>query len=180
MPPVDLAGDVADHTAQPHIEEFDLALVAFELFGMSVTLRSDQGQLTNPRIGLALFDPMAPAKPSQTKKRFIEKLCVGREGDVFRLNRRVDGHAPQIFDPQSARALRRAEAFLDQLGEFVLAQTLTPARHGRAVERRFMLEKHLAAKMLIIGVLDPAICHLWIGQAIHIFENVEPHHQTRR
>jgi hypothetical protein len=54
----------------------------------------------------------------------------------------------------------------------------------RVIDERFepqpVLEKLLAAEVLVIGVLDPALAQHLIGQVIGVLEDGQPGHQSRR
>ena len=43
-----------------------------------------------------------------------------------------------------------------------------------------MLEELLAAKELVIGILDPARAQILVGEIMHVLEDREPRHQPRR
>src|SRR5450432_2954542 len=57
---------------------------------------------------------------------------------------------------------------------------MAPARHRRAIEHQPMLEKLLAAEVLVIGVLDPAFAQRLIRQVIGVLEDGQPGHQSGR
>jgi len=43
-----------------------------------------------------------------------------------------------------------------------------------------VLEELLAAKELVIGILDPARAQILVGEIMHVLEDREPRHQPRR
>ena len=53
---LDLAGDVADEAAEIGAQILQYPVGALELFGMGIALMLDQGELADPRIGLAYTD----------------------------------------------------------------------------------------------------------------------------
>ena len=63
---IDLAGNVADHSAEIGLERAQSPLGALELLRMGVTLMLDQGELADPRVGLTELhaQPFWPASPA--------------------------------------------------------------------------------------------------------------------
>jgi hypothetical protein len=53
----------------------------------------------------------------------------------------------------------------------LLAHAGAPARQRRAIEHQPMLEELLAAEVLVIRVLDPALAQHFIGQIISVLED---------
>ena len=153
----DLALDVADHAAEIGFERAQRLVGALELMGMDVTLMLDQRMLADPRIGLAQQDASSPGQPHQPFARPLHEPGVGREHDVLGLHRGIDDDPREIRRLGGSGAVRDAQALLDQRHQPLSAHALAPAGQRRAVERRLVLEKLLAAEMLEIGVLDPAI-----------------------
>src|SRR5260221_12773059 len=51
---------------------------------------------------------------------------------------------------------------------------------ARAIERQPVLEKLLAAKVLVIRILDPLLAHHLVAEIIGVLENREPRHQPGR
>jgi len=56
---------------------------------------------------------------------------------------------------------------------------LPPPRDRGAVERQLVAKKLLAAKQLIIGVLEPARAQDLVGEIVHRLQDREPCHQPR-
>src|SRR5581483_796730 len=78
------------------------------------------------------------------------------------------------------RAGRDRKTFLQQRDELFFAHPLTPTCQRRAVEGRLVLKKLLAAKELIIGVLEPALAQNLVGEIVHVLQDREPGHEPRR
>ena len=57
--------------------------------------------------------------------------------------------------------------------------TLAPARHRAGIDRQAMLKKIETAEILPVGVLDPALYSLLVGQIVHVLQIVQPDHQAR-
>ena len=76
--------------------------------------------------------------------------------------------------------MRHRKALLQQRGNLLLAQSLSPARQRRAIERRLVAEHHFAAEVLKIRVLHPPVAQHLVGEIVHVLENEQPSHQPRR
>jgi len=117
----------------------------------------DQSELAHPRIGLAQSHPAQLRQPHQFLARPVQEPGIGGEHHVLGLHRGIDDH------PRQLRRLDRLcldgdrQAFLKQRLQPLLAHPVAPARQRRAIEHQPVLEELLAAEILVIGVLDPAL-----------------------
>jgi len=92
------------------------------------------------------------------------------------------GRTNASHSPWLGRAGARGDvqALLEQGDELLLTHALAPARQRRAIEHQPVLEELLAAEVLVIGVLDPALAQHLIGQVIAVLEDRQPRHQPCR
>jgi hypothetical protein len=80
------------------------------------------------------------------------------------LNRGIDDHPWQLGRLDRLGPAGHRQALLEQRLQPLLSHAVAPARHRRAIEHQPMLEELLAAEILVIGVLDPALAQHLIGQ----------------
>ena len=147
---------------------------------MGVALVLDQRELADPPIGLAQLHPVLLGQPHQPLARPVHQLGVGREHHRLRLHRGVDHHAGQIGRLHRLGPGGDRQALLQQRHELLLAHALAPARQRGAVEHQPVLEELLAAEVLEIRVLDPALAQRLVGEVVHVLEDGKPRHQPRR
>ena len=105
---------------------------------------------------------MFPGQFAKLAARPLEELGIGREGDVLRLYRGIDGDAGQVALLQGAGVVGNPQAFLQKNVQAV-ADALAPMAHAGALVRQFVLEKFLAGEVLEIGVVHPALPDLFVG-----------------
>ena len=98
----------------------------------------------------------------------------------LRLHGRVDHDPLEILVRQRAGLVRHRQALLHQRHQRLLAEPLAPVRHRGAVERQPVAEAQLAAKILVIRVLQPARAQHLVRQVVHVLENEQARHQPRR
>ena len=180
MVAVDLAGDVADDAAEIGLELAQSPVGALELLGMGVTLMLDQGELADPRIGLPQLHAQLFGQLHQLLAGPVQQLGVGREGNVLRLHRGVDNDARELRRLHRAGLGRDRQALLQQRLQPLLAHAVAPVGHRGAIERQPVLEKLLAAEVLVIRVLDPPLAHHFVAEIVGVLENREPRHQPGR
>jgi hypothetical protein len=100
--------------------------------------------------------------------------------DRLGLHGRVHHDALQILGLDRAGLVGDRETLLDQRHELLLAQPLAPAGQRRAVERQLVAEAQLAAKELVIRVLDPARAQRLVRQVVRVLQDEEPGDQPCR
>ena len=71
-----------------------------------------------------------------------------------------------------AQALRQKQLQL-------LAQPFAPMAQVRALVWTLVLEELLAGEVLEIGIIDPALAHTFIGQAVNVFEQEKADDEPR-
>ena len=140
----------------------------------------DQGELADPRIGLAQSHAVPLRQPHQLLAGPVQQLGVGGERHVLGLHRGVDDHPGQFGRLDRLGLDGDRQALLDQRRQPLLAHALAPARQRRAVEHQLVLEELLAAEELVIRVLDPALAQHLVGQIVGVLEDRQPRHQPRR
>ena len=111
---------------------------------MGVALVGHQRPLAHPRVGLTQAHAMLLGEPHQPLPRPMHEFGVGRKRHRLRLDGGVDDHLREVRGLGRARACRRAQAFLDQSDELLLAHPLTPARQRGPIKRRLVDEELLA------------------------------------
>jgi hypothetical protein len=104
----------------------------------------------------------------------------GREHHRLGLHCGVDHHAGEIGRRHRAGPGRHSQAPLQQGQKLFLAHALAPARQRAAVEHQPVPEELLAAEVLEVRVLHPAIAQRLVGQIVRVLQHGEPGHQPRR
>src|SRR5207253_6420166 len=79
----DLASDVANEPAKPGAQNAQLSAVAVELFGMGITRCHHGGALGDAHVRLPQPHAVLPGQPGQSLDRSVQKLRIGREGNVL-------------------------------------------------------------------------------------------------
>src|SRR5258708_4750904 len=180
MVAIDLAGNVADDAAEIGLERAQSPVGALELLGMGVTLMLDQGELADPRIGLPELHAQLFGQLHQLLTGPVHQLGVGREGNVLRLHRGVDNDARELRRLHGTSLGCYRQALLQQRLQPLLSHAVAPVVHRGSIERQPVLEKLLAAKVLVIRILDPLLAHHLVAEIIGVLENREPRHQPGR
>ena len=163
---VDLAADVADDAAEPGAQEFELAPGALELVGMGIAPDHDGGALGHPQIALAQRRRLALGQADQLLDRPVDEPGVGRMRDRLLLHGGVHHDPLEILGLDRLRSVRDRKALLQERRELLLAQPLAPARQRRAVERRARAGTPLAAEVLEIRVLHPALAQRLVASRL--------------
>ena len=122
---------------------------------MSIALMLDECEFADPPVGLAQFDTEPVGKLDQLLAGAVDQLGISREGDVLGLYRGIDNDAAEVCGLHRAGPGRDRQAFLQQRLQPLLAHPLAPDADRGALKRQFMLEKLLAAEVLIIRVFEP-------------------------
>src|SRR5512132_4089626 len=89
-----LASHVADDPAKPGAQNAQLSAVAVELFGMRITRCHHGGALGDAHVRLPQPHAVLPGQPGQPLDRSVQKLRIGREGNVLGLHGGIDRDAP--------------------------------------------------------------------------------------
>ncbi len=172
--------DVADDAAKIGLELAQAPVGALELMRMGVALMLDQCQLADPPIGLAQPHPKLLSQAHQPLACPVQQLGVGREHHRLRLHCGVDHNTGEVGRLHRLRPARHCQALLQQRRKFLVAHPLTPTRQRGAVEHQRMSEKLLAAEVLEVRVLHPAIAQTLVGKVVGMLEDRQPCHQPRR
>ena len=107
----------------------------------------------------------------------MQQLGVGREAHRLRLHRGVDRDPLEVLGAQRTRLMREAQALGEQKGKLV-AEPLAPVRQVRALMREGVLEELLPGEVLEIGVVDPALAHLFVRERKNVLEQQQPDHEA--
>jgi hypothetical protein len=153
---VDLAVDVADHSAETGAQELELSAGTLELMGVAVAPDHDGSPLGHAQVALAQFHTMVLGELDQLLQRPVHEPGIGRMGDRLGLHGGVHRHPLQVLGLERAGLVADRQALLDQGRELILTQPTAPAAQRRAVERQLVAERQLAAEVLVIRVLQPA------------------------
>ena len=94
------------------------------------------------------------------------------------LHGRVHDDLLETLIGDRAGCLPRINRGLKQHLHALLSDPLPPARHLRGVDREVVLEHHLAAEVLPVRVLHPALHHILIRKSVGVLQQVQPCHQT--
>jgi hypothetical protein len=73
--------------------------------------------------------------------------------------------------------VRHSKALGQQQFQLV-TEPLAPVAQVRALVRERVLEKLLAGEVLEIRVVDPALAHTFVGQAVNVLEQQKPDHEA--
>src|SRR5262245_54642318 len=175
----DLAADVADDAAEPYAQQAQFSTMAVELFGVGIAPRHHGGALGYPQIRLPQPHAMLPGQPVKSPDRRMQQLGVGRESDGLGLHGGVDRDPLEVLRAQCVGLMRHPQA-LGQQKLKLGAEPLTPMAQVGALVREAVLEELLAGEVLKVGVVDPALAHLFIGQAEDVLEKHQSDHEARR
>jgi hypothetical protein len=158
----DLAPDVADQPTQPGAQEAHLSMVAVELLGVGITPRHHRRLLGDADVGLPQSHAVSAGQSIEPLDRGVEKLGVGREGDVLGLHRGVDRDPRQVAGLQRAAGVCHPQALGQKQFQFV-AEPLPPVAQVGALVREGMLEELFPGEVLEIRIIDPAFAHAFVG-----------------
>ncbi len=157
----DLAADVADDATKPAAQDAQLATVALELFGVGIAPRHHGGALGDAQIGLPQSHAVLSGQAIEPLDRRMQELGVGRKRNGLGLHRGVHGDASKVVGLQRADLVRNPQTLGQQQLQLV-AEPVAPMAQVRALVREDMLEELRAGEVLEIGVVDPALAHLFI------------------
>jgi hypothetical protein len=62
----------------------------------------------------------------------------------------------------------------------LVAEALAPMAQVRALVRKLVLEELLSSELLEVRVVDPALAHAFVGQAVNVLEQKKPDHKPCR
>src|SRR2546430_1648318 len=169
----DLAPDVANEPAKPGAQNAQLSAVAVELFGMGITRCHHGGALGDAHVRLPQPHAVLPGQPGQPLDRSVQKLRIGREGNVLGLHGGIDRDPRQILCPERPALVRHPQALGQQKFQLV-TEALAPMAQVRALVRKLVLEELLSSEVLEVRVIDPPFAHAFVGQAVHMLEQKSP------
>ncbi len=178
---VDLSGlalHVSDDPAQPGPQLPDLALHAPVLLGVRVTARLVLGRIAYTRVALAQFDPSFLCRVHELLAGAVEQPAVGGVGDGLGLHGGVQHDLIQASALDDAALARGLDAVRQQPFAASLADALTPAHQARRVAGQFVLEVALAAEVLPIRVLAPALTNILVAERVHVLQVQQRGHQA--
>ena len=138
------------------------------------------GRLGHAQIALAQFDALAFGQIDQLLDRPVHELRIARMRDRLLLDGGVHNDPLEIFGLDRPSSMRHREAFLQQRGDLLRAQPLAPAGQRRAIERQVVPERHLAAEILKIRVLDPPVAQPLVREIVHVLEDEQSGYQSCR
>src|SRR5262245_38323025 len=176
----DLAADVADDAAKPCAQEFELPPGALELVCMDVAPHHDGGTLGHAPIALAQLNAFVFGQIDQLLDCAMGEPRIGRMCDRLFLHGGVHHDPLEILGLDRLRLVRHREALLQQCGELLFTQPLTPTGERRAIKRQLVSEHHFPTEVLVIRVLYPAIAQLLVGEVVRMLEDEQPGDQPRR
>lgn len=125
---LDLAANVADDAAKSRAQEFELPPSALELVGMRIAPHHNGRAFGHAQITLAQLDALAFGRLDELLDRPVGEPRIGRMRNRLLLHGGVHHHALEIFALDRPRPMRHRKALLQQRGNLLLAQSLSPAR----------------------------------------------------
>ena len=152
-------------------------MMALELFGVGIAPGHHGGALGDTQIGLPQPHAVRVGQAIEPLDCRVQQLGVGRERDGLGLHRGVHRDAGQVLGPQRASRMRDPQALGEQQLQLV-AEPPAPMAQVGALVREAVLEELLAGEVLKIGVVDPALTHLLIGQREDVLEQQKPDHEA--
>jgi len=152
-------------------------MMALELFGVGIAPGHHGGALGDTQIGLPQPHAVRVGQAIEPLDCRVQQLGVGRERDGLGLHRGVHRDAGQVLGPQRASRMRDSQALGEQQLQLV-AEPPAPMAQVGALVREAVLEELLAGEVLKIGVVDPALAHLLIGQREDVLEQQKPDHEA--
>jgi hypothetical protein len=176
--PGDLAADIADEAAKSRSQEAQLAMMTLELLGVGIASRHHGGAFGDAQIRLAQLQPASVGQPIEPLDCRMQQLGVSREGDGLGLDRGVHSDPFDIAGAQRAGCMRHAQALSQQELELA-AEPLPPMAEVGALVRKVVLKKLLAGEVLEVRVIDPALTHAFVGQAVDVLEQKQPDDEAR-
>ena len=111
---LDLAADVADDAAEIGAQLLEHPIGAVELLGVGITPRHHRRLLGDADVGLPQSHAVTAGQVIEARDRGMEKLGVGREGDVLGLHRGVDRDPRQVLGPQRTACVGHLQALGQQ------------------------------------------------------------------
>lgn len=121
--------------------------------------------------GLPQPDATPVGEPHQNLAGAVEKPRIGREHHILGLYRGVDNDAIEVRWSDRFGLGGNREALLEQGLQPLFPHALAPAGQRRAIEHQPVPEEFLAAEVLVIGVLYPALAQRFVGQVVGVLEN---------
>src|SRR5256886_16931334 len=94
--------------------------------------------------------------------RGVQKLRIGREGDVLGLHGGIDRDPRQILRPQRPALVRHPQALGEEKFQLV-AEALAPMAQVRALVRQLVLEELLSRAVREIRGIDRALARTFVG-----------------
>ena len=174
--PPDVPGDAAKERPElPHLPPH-----ALHLPRVRVAVRPEQRLRTLPRVALPKPHAVRRAQPREPFPRAVQQLRIRRERHRLLLHRRVHRHPPEVPLPHRPGTNPRANGRLQQQLAPRLPDPPAEPRHAARVDRRVVLEVHLAAEVLPVGVLHPPQHHRLVRQPVDVLQVLQPDHQPHR
>lgn len=109
----------------------------------------------------------------------MQELGIGREGDCLRLHGGIDRDPLEVLTAQRAGLVRHPQA-LGQEQLQLVAEPLAPVAQVASLVREGVLKELFAGEVLEVRVVDPALAHPLIGQAVNVLEQQQPDHEAGR
>lgn len=150
----------------------------FELTRLRVPSVLPEPPLHELPVALPELDALGLRDPQHRPVDLLVQPRVRRMLDRLRLHRCVHDDLLEAALRDGACDLPRRDRRLQQLLHALLADAATPPRHLRGMDREVVLEELLAAEVLPVGVLHPALHHLLVRQPVGVLQQVQPRHQA--
>jgi hypothetical protein len=150
--------------------------MALELFGVGIASRHHRRSLGDAPVRLPQPHAVLANQPVEPFHGCMQQLGIGREGDGLGLDRGVHRDALEIARAQCARVVGHSLALSQQKLQPV-TEALAPMAQVRALMRECVMKKRLAGEVLEIGIMDPALAHALVGEAVNVLEQEQTNHE---
>ena len=147
---------------------------------MRVTSHFDGGLLRHADVRLTQLHTPRFGGATEFDDRRVIQFGIGRERDVLFLHGRIDDNLRQFSFRNLLRAQRQSDGLLQQLGELLRADALSPFGQRCRMQRHLVLHRFVPTKVLPVGILDPAIEERLVGFVEGVLQIVQSDQQPNR
>ena len=119
-------------------------------------------------VALAQVDAVVIGRIDQLLPADFQQAAVGRMGNCLLLHRGVDDHPLEMPGPDGLEVLGRRDGLRQQFLDPGLVEMVSVARQRRRITGQAGLEEHLAAEVLPVGVLQPALADRLVGEVVGV------------
>ncbi|KVZ49799.1 hypothetical protein WK57_16665 [Burkholderia ubonensis] len=114
------------------------------------------------------------------RARHLQQPAIGRKRDRLLLNRRIDDHRLELGGLDYLHVCRRRDRRCQQFLDAGFAEHLAKAPRIGRIARQPRLEVFLAAEVLKVHVLRPALAHRLVALIERMLQVAQPEHPANR